>query len=92
MIMKEITDKDLTHLINYQYKLIGVDKTIEDAKADDDWLYTDTITTKQYDEFKKYTVNYLVKTLKFTKVYAERSVWMFLLNYSLKINDESWKT
>jgi hypothetical protein len=85
--VKQISEEDISNWVNTQYQIIWSEKTIEDALADDDWLHTDTMTTKQYEEFQEYTLNYLIKTLKYPKSMAKRNVQRIMLNYSLKIKD-----
>ena len=70
------------HLIQYQLALI--DKTIEEAHADEKWYQTWTITDEKYAEFKHYAIPLLKKVFKFNKAKAESTFSWFTLQYGLR--------
>lgn len=73
------------HLIEYQLNMIG--KTLDDAKVDDMWWSTFTMTQKQFEVFKSYAIPLLRKVFKFNKKKAEDTFEWFNLQYGLRIKN-----
>lgn len=73
------------HLIRYQLAMIG--KTIEEARQDDMWYLNWTMTTEQYEQFKKYAIPLLKKVFKFNKSKAEQTFDWFNLQFGLRIKN-----
>jgi len=73
------------HLLEYQLAMIG--KTIEEAREDDMWFFNWTLTTEQYEEFRKYAIPLLKKVFKFNKSKAEQTFGWFNLQFGLRIKD-----
>lgn len=73
------------HLVEYELNMVG--KTIEDTIDDDKWFFNFTMTSDQFEEFKKYAVDLIKKTFKCSKKRAERNFEWFNLGYGLRIKD-----
>lgn len=73
------------HLLDYQLAMIG--KTIEEARKDDMWYFNWTLTTEQYEEFKKYSIPLLKKVFKFNTRKAQQTFDWFNLQFGLRILD-----
>ena len=81
-------EKVLVGLINEMFRIAGHDVKFEDIKDREDAWYTDwTMTVKQYEQWKKWGVEYIRKTLKKRKLAAEKTMSWFALNYGLKFSD-----
>lgn len=82
---KKIDRTNITeHLIEYQLNMIG--KTIDKASEVEDWHYQWTLTQKQYELFKAYSIPLLKKVFKFNKTKAENTFNWFYSNFGLRIN------
>ncbi len=73
------------HLLEYQLAMVG--KTIEEARKDDMWYFNWTLTTEQYEEFRKYAVPLLKKVFKFNTRKAQQTFDWFNLQFGLRIKD-----
>lgn len=84
--MKTINRTNITnHLIEYQLNMIG--KTIFDIESDGKWYYNNTLTEKQFEEFKRYAIPLLQKVFKFNKSKANSTFDWFNLTFGLRINN-----
>lgn len=83
--MKKIINRtNITeHLIEYQLNMI--DKTIEMIKEDEEWYKNNTVTEKQFEEFKMYAIPLLQKIFKFNKTKANLTFEWFNKNFGLRI-------
>lgn len=84
--MKTTTEKDFEHLINKMFEIAGHSVSYSDVLGKDQWFLNWTMSESQYDEWKKYVIEYLRKTLKFPKRLAEREAMWFCMNYGLKFD------
>ena len=73
------------HLIEYQLNIIG--KTTEQAKSVKEWYSKWTMTSKQHELFKAYTIPLLRKVFKINKKKAEEIFNWFDLSFGLRIKD-----
>lgn len=73
------------HLLDHLLSLIG--KTMKDAQENTNWFNEWTVTQNQYDEFRKYAVALLKKTLKCNKSKAEYTFEWFYTQFGLKIKN-----
>lgn len=81
---KKINRENITtHLIEYQLNMIG--KTIEDATTTPEWFQEFSMTTEQYEEFKKYAIPLLKKVFKFNTNRAKSTFEWFNLKFGLTI-------
>jgi hypothetical protein len=72
-------------LINEMFKIAGHSVTFDDIKdRKDDWYSQWTMTEAEYDQWKKWGIEYLRKNLKMDKTIAEREMAMVGLNWGLK--------
>jgi hypothetical protein len=86
LIMK-INRKNLyDHLVKYELNVIG--KTIEEVKEDKWWFSNNTFTTEQHEEFKKYAIELIKKTLKLGEKKAKLQFSWFDLQYGLKVDEK----
>jgi hypothetical protein len=82
--MEKITRENLAeHLVKYQLEM--VDKTWEDALADQQWYYNITMTQQQFDEFMLYALPLTKKVLKCNKSKAQVALDWFNLQFGLRI-------
>lgn len=82
--MTKITRINITeHLLQYQFNLIG--KTIEEAKAQEDWIKTWSVSKEKSEEFSAYAIPLLKKVFKFNTNRAKATFDWFQLNFGLKI-------
>lgn len=73
------------HLVEYQLKMVG--KSIADVMNDKEWYINNTLTTAQFQEFKKYAIAQIRKTFKCNRSKAENTFNWFNLEYGLKVKD-----
>ena len=81
--MKKLTQDQYNQIINKELAIHG--KTVEDIKDDDRWFMTYTMTEQQSEEWKSWTIDYIIKTCKCSKAVAEREFSWIYLNHGLKI-------
>lgn len=83
---KKITRENIgEHLLEYQLALI--DKTVQEAKLDDMWVFNWTITKDQYAQFRNYAIPLLKKTFRYNKEKAEKTFSWFYVKFGLMIKD-----
>lgn len=86
MMEKKITRKNIgSHLFDYQLEMIG--KTRVDIIDDDRWRFNNTMTLKQLEEFKEYSINLLQKTFKYRKQKAVDTFEWFRMQYGIRIKN-----
>jgi hypothetical protein len=73
------------HLVEYQLAMVG--KTMAEAKKDDMWFFNWTITQKQADEFRAYSIPLIKKVFKCNKSKAESIFSWFNLEFGLRVKD-----
>ena len=84
--VKKLTPETLSkHLVEKQLAYIG--KTFDEIKDDPEWYSNNTMTQKQYNEWKEYCIEEIKKTYNFTKQQANIEFEWFSLGYSLSIKD-----
>lgn len=71
------------HLVEYQLKMVG--KSLEDAKADQQWFYNITMNQEQFLQFRKYALFQIQKTYKCNKRKAEATFDWFNLQFGLRV-------
>lgn len=82
--MEKVTRQNLAeHLAKYQLEMVG--KTWDDALADSQWFYNITMTQDQFDEFMKYAIPLVKKTLRCNKASAHKALDWFNLQFGLRI-------
>jgi len=75
-------------LINQMFIIAGYDVTYEDIKDRKDAWYSEwEMTVQQAEEWKKWGIAYLRKSLKMNKAMAEREMIWFNLQYGLKYSN-----
>ena len=85
---EEKRNKAVVDLINQMFIIAGHDVTYDDIKGrKDDWYTEWTMTTLQFEEWKKWGVDYLRKNLKVNKALAEKEMMWFNLQFGLKYSD-----
>ena len=85
---EEKHNKAVVDLINQMFIIAGHDVTYDDIKdRKDDWYTKWTMTTLQFEEWKKWGVDYLRKNLKVNKALAEKEMMWFNLQFGLKYSD-----
>lgn len=86
---QEKIDQCMVTLINEMFKIAGHDVGFEDIKDRKDGWYTQwSMTEEQNQEWVKFGVDLIKKTLKINKKLAEREMQWFNLNYGLKIEEK----
>lgn len=81
---KKINRKNVAkHLMRYQLELVG--KQINDT-IDSNWEDW-TITEKQYDTFKIYSIKTLKKVFKFNTTKAKNTFDWFYRHFGLKVEE-----
>jgi hypothetical protein len=73
------------HLIEYQLEMVG--KTMLDTLYDDQWYFNITMTSEQYEQFKKYSLSLLKKIFKFNNSRAISTFEWFNMAYGLRIKN-----
>lgn len=87
MKKQKINRENITrHLIEYQLNMIG--KTMLDTIDDDEWYFNNTMTSEQFEEFKKYSIALLQKIFKFNKNKTLETFNWFNFAYGLRIKNE----
>lgn len=75
-------------LINEMFKIAGHPVTYDDIKdRKDNWFQEWTMTVAQNDEWKRWSVEYLRKTLKMPKLQAVKEMEWINLMWGLKYSD-----
>lgn len=83
---KKITRKNIgSHLFDYQLEMIG--KKRINIIDDDRWRFNNTMTLKQLEEFKEYSVNLLQKTFKYRKQKAVDTFEWFRMQFGVRIKN-----
>jgi hypothetical protein len=78
-------DQSLKDIINKMFEFAGLDITYDDIIGrTDDWFTQYTMTEDQYDQWKQWGEDYLIKNLKLTAKKAEYEMSMVGLMYGLK--------
>lgn len=81
-----MTHKDIAiHLLNEQYKLVGLTFEKVEAMSQDEFLNY-TITLQQQTEWKEWAVAYLRKKKRWAKAYAQKEVAMLDFAYGLSLD------
>lgn len=76
-------------MINKMFELAGHSVTYDDIKdRKDDWYAQWTMTDAQNKEWVEWGIKYLKKTKRYYKVFAERQMAMFNMNYGLKLQQD----
>ncbi len=73
------------HLLDYQLNMIG--KTKEDVLNDDKWYFNNTLTFKQKEEFKLYSLKLIKKVFKCNKTRSESIFEWFYITFGLRIKN-----
>jgi len=69
--------------VNKQLEIAAVNFSV--LKEDKEWFRNNTITQKQWEEWKKWFISEARKTFKLNKLAAEKEFTFFDLNYGLRI-------
>lgn len=84
--MATINRENITkHLIEYQLEMVG--KSMMDTLDDDKWYFNITMTTEQFEEFKKYSIKLIKKVFKCNTTKALRTFDWFNLTFGLRIKN-----
>jgi hypothetical protein len=79
-------EKITKHLIDKMFEIAGHDFTYENLLGRlDRWYNENTMTQKQHDEWKEYSIRYIRKEKRMPLSYAERAFAWFDLSYGLKV-------
>jgi hypothetical protein len=91
MIDKRLqTSKDI---INKMMEIAGYDVTFDDlVKEEDGWYARYTMTQKQNDEWREWSMNKLMKDRGMTKRKAEYEMSMMDLAYGLRIDEDGFRS
>ena len=73
------------HLIEYQLAMVG--KSMMDTLDDDKWYFNITMTTEQFEEFKKYSIKLIKKVFKCNTTRAKSTFDWFNLAFGLRIKN-----
>lgn len=73
------------HLIEYQLNMVG--KKLIDTIDDDKWFFNNTLTTEQFNQFEKYSLNLIQKVFKCNKTKAKNSFEWFNMAFGLRIKN-----
>lgn len=73
------------HLIEYQLAMVG--KSMMDTLDDDKWYFNITMTTEQFEEFKKYSIKLIKKIFKCNTSRALSTFDWFNLAFGLRIKN-----
>jgi len=88
MTREEKTNLAIKDLINEMFKIAGYSIVYEDLIGrTDDWFTEYTMTEEQYDQWIKWSTDYLRKNLKYSKARADKDMSWFSLMYGLKVRD-----
>lgn len=83
---KKVTRKNIgAHLFDYQLDIIGKGRV--DIIDDDKWRFNNTLTLKQYNEFKDYAIKLLQKTFKYRKQKAVDTFEWWWMRFGLRIKN-----
>jgi len=82
----KITRENISrHLIEYQLAMVG--KSMMDTLDDDKWYFNITMTTEQFEEFKKYSIKLIKKIFKCNTSRALSTFDWFNLAFGLRIKN-----
>lgn len=74
------------HLIETELKYAN--KKLLDIADDDKWRFNFTMTAKEHQEFKKYSIALIQKVLRINKSKAIDTFQWFYMNYGLRIKNK----
>lgn len=80
---KVTKDTIAIHLVNEQ--LAYVNKTWDDVKDDPEWFRNNTLTKKQYNEWKDYSIKVIQDVYKFDYQQASLEFSWFDMGYGLSV-------
>jgi aminoglycoside/choline kinase family phosphotransferase len=78
-------DKVVLEILNKQ--LSYFDKTVDDVKDNEKWYEENSFTEKQFEEWKKFSIELLRKKLKFNKTFAEKQFMWINLMWGFKVKE-----
>lgn len=73
--------------ILFEHLIFLIGKNVKDAIDNPNWRKEWTISTKLYEQFKKYAIFTLKKVFKCNRTKAENSFNFFWLTYGIKIEN-----
>ena len=81
---EEKITKCIVEILNEMFKIAGHNVTYDDIKDRKDAWYSEwTMTEGQYDEWQKWGIKHISKSLKINKDWAQREMAMIGLNWGL---------
>ena len=83
--MRKLTQEEYNEIINKQLEKHGV--KVEDIGHEEGWYSKYTLTTDEYEEWKKWTVQYIRDKCKISKKWAEREFPWISLQHGLRVDD-----
>ena len=78
-------DEVVLEILNKQ--LSYFDKTVDDVKDNEKWYEENSFTEKQFEEWKKFSIELLRKKLKFNKTFAEKQFMWINLMWGFKVKE-----
>lgn len=83
----------LQDILNKMFEVSGHDITYDDIRdREDDWFQQYTMTEDQNKQWRSWSVDYLRKKLRLTKVMAEKEIDWLDMQFGLKIRWEQTTT
>jgi hypothetical protein len=83
--MNSKKDKVVLEILNKQLSYFN--KTLDDVKNNEKWYEEDSLTKKQYEEWKNFSIELLRKKLKFNKTFAIKQFSWINFMWGLKIKE-----
>jgi aminoglycoside/choline kinase family phosphotransferase len=83
--MKDKKDEIATQILNKQLSYFN--KTIDDVKNVENWYETEEFTQEQFEEWKNFSINLIVKKLKCNKDYAKKQFSWINLMWGFKVKE-----
>lgn len=85
--MENKKDKALQAILNKMFEIAGYSKTVEDVlnEGDENWYTNYTMTEVQEEEWLKWSEDYLVKKLRWSRTRAKKELGWVNLSYGLRV-------
>jgi hypothetical protein len=84
--MRTLKTEEYYEIINYELAFVGL--TVKDVEGIDNWFHKNTMTNAQYEQWRDWTIEYIIKKCKVSKKEAEKCFQWINLDHGLRIADE----
>ncbi|MDD5006505.1 MAG: hypothetical protein PHS33_08430 [Candidatus Omnitrophica bacterium] len=84
--MRSLKQDEYNEIINYELAFVGL--TVKDVEGIDNWFHNNTMTNAQYEQWRDWTVEYLIKKCKVSRKEAEKWFRWININHGLRISDD----